>query len=211
MRLSLSVTLAICALSLGLSGCRSPYHQDQLAMVGAGTGAIAGAAIGNASGGSSLGGAALGGIVGAVAGSAVGQGMDETEARNRALIEDRLGRQVQGQTTYDDVVAMTRAGLGDQVIITHIRYHGMAQSPTAQDLIYLKNGGVSDPVLAVMQNPPPVQQVASAPPRHVIVEEHHYGPGPWGPYYYGPPRRYYRHPRHHHHRSGVSWGVSVRH
>lgn len=209
MRLSLSVALLFCGTTLWASGCRSPYHQDQLGLVGAGTGAVAGAAIGNATGGSSLGGAALGGIVGAVAGSAVGQGMDEAEARNRALIQERLGRQMEGRVTYDDVVAMTGAGLGDQVIITHIRYHGMAQIPTAHDLIHLKNAGVSDPVLGVMQNPPPVEQVASVPERQVIVEEHHYGPDPWGPYYYGPPRRYYRHhPRYR--RPGVSWGVTFR-
>ena len=39
-------------------------------------------------------GAAIGAGVGVLSGAAIGAGMDETEARNRALIEAKLGRQV---------------------------------------------------------------------------------------------------------------------
>ncbi len=186
-------------------GCRSPYHQDQLALVGAGTGALAGAAIGNATG-STAGGAIIGGLVGATAGSAVGSHMDEVEARNQALFQQHLGRRIEGATTFDDVIAMSRAGLGEQVIITHIRRHGVAQVPQAPDLIYLKNSGVPDSVINAMQNPP-VDVVRTAPATQpVIIEEHHYGPY-WGP----PPYRYHRHHRHyhHHHRPGVSWGITI--
>jgi len=186
-------------------GCRSPYHQDQLALLGAGTGAIAGAAIGEATG-NTAGGAVIGGVLGAATGSAVGSHMDEVEARNQALYQQRLGRTLEGATTHQDVIAMSAAGLGDQVIISHIKRHGVANIPNAQDLIYLKTNGVSDVVLTAMQNPPSQPAtVVSAPVRErVIVEEHHYGP------YWGPPR--YVHRRHHHHRrhSGVSWGISVR-
>ncbi|PQO37731.1 hypothetical protein DTL21_07245 [Bremerella cremea] len=185
----------------GSVGCRSPYYQDKLALIGAGTGALAGAAIGNASG-HSAGGAIIGGIVGATAGGAVGSHMDEVEARNQALIQERLGRSVEGATTYADVIAMSNAGLSDQVITTHIRRHGVAQVPQAQDLIYLKSNGVSDAVIGTLQAPPPtevVRTVAPPPPRAVIVEEYHYGPHCWGP----PPRRHV-----HHHHPGVSWGVS---
>ncbi|MEW4453658.1 glycine zipper domain-containing protein [Bremerella sp. JC817] len=183
-------------------GCRSPYHQDQLGLVGAGTGALAGAAIGSASG-HTAGGAIIGGLVGATAGSAVGAHMDEVEARNQALFQQRLGRTLEGQTTYDDVIAMSKAGLSDQVITTHIRRHGMAQIPSAGDLIFLKNNGVSDVVISTMQNPP-VEVVTAPAPRTVIVEEHHYGPY-WGPDWH---HHHYRHCRP---RPGVHWDVQFGH
>lgn len=204
MRLTAPLVLIALTLTAGSSGCRSPYHQDQLALLGAGTGAVAGAAIGNASG-HAAGGAIIGSLVGATAGGAVGAHMDEVEERNQALFQQRLGRSVQGVTTYDDVIAMSKAGLSDQVITTHIQRHGVAQVPQAQDLIYLKTSGVSDSVITAMQAPPPVEVVQTTrPTRTVIVEEHHYDPFWCGP----PPRRHYYH---HHHRPGVSWGVSFGH
>ncbi len=195
--------LSVLILSAASLGCRSPYHQDQLGLVGAGTGALAGAAIGSASG-HTAGGAIIGGLVGATAGSAVGAHMDEVEARNQALFQQRLGRRLEGQTTFDDVIAMSKAGLSDDVITTHIRRHGVAQVPAAPDLIYLKNNGVSDRVINALQNPP--IEVAQAPPvrERVIVEEHHYGPYP----YCGP---HWHHRRHYHHRPGVHWGITVGH
>lgn len=194
-------TLIIAILSVSAAGCRSPYFQDQLALLGAGTGALAGAAIGDNSG-HAAGGAVIGGVVGAMAGSAVGAHMDEVEARNQAIFQERLGRRIEGQTSFDDVIAMSKAGLSDQVISTHIRKHGVAQVPAANDLIYLKNNGVSDSVINTMQNPPDPVQVAVAPPQErVIVEEHFYGPGP-GPYW-GPPPPYYRRHR------GTHWGITV--
>lgn len=201
MRHAALLWLVASTLLAGSVGCRSPYYQDKLALIGAGTGALAGAAIGNASG-HSTGGAIIGGIVGATAGGAVGSHMDEVEERNQALFQQRLGRSVEGATTYTDVIAMTNAGLSDQVITTHIRRHGVAQVPEAQDLIYLKENGVSDAVITTLQAPPPTQVVKTVapPPRTVIVEEYHYG----RPYYWGPPpprRRVHHHP-------GVSWGFS---
>ncbi|MFI4874034.1 MAG: glycine zipper domain-containing protein [Blastopirellula sp. JB062] len=195
-----NIVLATCVvLSIG---CRSPYQQDRLAAVGGLTGAVAGAAIGNATGNTGAG-ALIGAGVGAVAGSAVGQGIDETEARNQALIQERLGRQLAGATTFQDVAAMSQAGLGDQVIISHINSHGVARAPTPQDLINLKNSGVSDPVLAALQNPPQVvQPVKYVESRPVIIEERYYDPWCYRPYYR-------RHPRHRH--PHVSWSIGVHH
>lgn len=189
-------------------GCRSPYHQDQLALMGAGTGALAGAAIGNATG-STAGGAIIGGLVGAAAGSAVGGHMDEVEARNQALFQQHLGRRLEGATTFDDVISMTRAGLSDQVIITHIRRHGVAQVPQAPDLIYLKNNGVQDSVINALQNPP-VQMAVAPAPRPVIVEEYHYAPPYCGPDPFWHHHHYHRRHYHRHHPPGVHWGVTIR-
>ncbi|PQO34062.1 hypothetical protein C5Y96_09800, partial [Blastopirellula marina] len=179
-----------------------PYAQDRLAAAGGLTGAVAGAAIGSATGNAGAG-ALIGAGVGAVAGSATGAAIDEQEARNQAIIQQSLGRQLAGATTFQDVVAMSQAGLGDQVIITHINKHGVATPPTPQDLIGLKSAGVSDPVLATLQNPPPlVQPVRYVDRRPVVVEEVYYDP-----WCYHPPYRY----RHHRHcpPPGVSWSIGV--
>ena len=96
-----------------------------------------------------------------------------------------------GAVRYEDVIAMTRSGLSDDVISTHVRAHGMAQVATVNDLIWLKQQGVSDNVIRVIQAPPPVpaQPVLVRPaPRPVVVEEFYYGhPYYHHPHYYAPP------------------------
>jgi hypothetical protein len=134
----------------------------------------------------------------------IGEGLDEVQARNAALIEQRLGRRLSGTVTLSDAVAMSQAGLGDDVIITHIQTHGMERPLTAADLISLKQQGVSDAVLRAMQTAPPrpvgVPEVVHPP---MIVEQHHHH-HPFGPpYWYRRP--HYRMGRRH----GVSWGFSI--
>jgi hypothetical protein len=203
----LSATL--CAF-LGAIGCASPYRADQGALFGGLTGAGVGALVGHAVG-EPLAGAAIGAGVGAVSGAAIGGSLDEIEARNRAEIEARLGRQVAaGATTIPDVIAMTQAGVSEQVIINHVQIHGMAAPPQASDLIYLQQQGVSNTVIQAMQTArPPSPQAGSPPP--VIVEEHYYN-DPWYPSGF-----WYHHHHHHHghgfhrhrHRPRVGWGVSI--
>jgi len=186
------------------TGCNSPYHSDRGALLGgllgAGTGAIIGDQMGNAGAGT-----AIGAGVGALGGAAVGNAIDESEARNRAMIAQQLGRQVApGAVTIDDVIAMTAAGVDEELIVNHVRAHGMVAPLQAGDLIRLQQQGVSTRVVAAMQEPPRqttqpvvVQEPAPTP---VIVERYDYGPY-WGP-------RYYRPYHHRHHRPGVSWGVA---
>jgi hypothetical protein len=189
---------------LAAAGCRSPYYADHGALTGGLIGAGAGALVGEHNG-NALAGAVIGSAAGAIAGSAIGEGIDADIARNNAIIEERMGRQLSGAVTTADVVGMSQSGLSDEVIVTHIRANGVAHRPQAGDLIALKNQGVSDRVLNAMQQPP-APRVASAPvyaaPPPVIVEEHYYG----RPY----PPPYWRHHHHHHryHRPGVSWGFS---
>ena len=196
-----------------LTGCQSPYYADKGALLGGLTGAGVGAAIGDAKD-NAAGGALIGSAVGALAGAAAGSGLDAVQARNDALIEAQLGRRVAGTATLDDVLAMSQAGLGDDVIIQHVRNHGVVSPPTAHDLIALKQQGVGDAVLHALQDatqPAALLPASPAPPAPVIVEEY-YVPRPYPlvvyprpcPPWHGPPR-YGRHsgPR-------VSWGVSVR-
>ena len=137
-------------------------------------------------------GAAIGAGVGALSGAAIGAGMDESEARNRALIEARLGRQVAaGAVTIPDVVAMTRSGVDEGLIINHVHAHGLAAPLQASDVIYLQQQGVSRNVIAVMQTEPVPWwhsrwfPSTSPPSGGVIIEER------WGPRYYRPYRHYY--------------------
>jgi hypothetical protein len=205
--------LTISLLACASAGCRSPYYADRGALFGGLTGAGVGALVGEANGNAGAG-AVIGSALGAVTGAAVGEGIDADLARSRAEIEARMGRQMQGAVTAADVVAMTQAGLSDDVITTHIRASGVAQPLAVGDLIQLRNMGVRDAVINAMQQTPPrgAPAVATYPAypvypagREVIVE-HHYQP--WGPpLWYPPPRSHF----HYHHRphGRASWGVSV--
>jgi hypothetical protein len=86
---------------------------------------------------------------------------------------------------------MTRAGVNEELIVNHIRAHGMAAPLQSQDLINLQQQGITPRVIATMQAcpPPPPQpiMVQEPPPPAVIVEGYPYGY--WGPRY---PHGYYR-------------------
>ncbi|HUT89640.1 MAG TPA: glycine zipper domain-containing protein [Thermoguttaceae bacterium] len=193
-------------ITLLAAGCNSPYHADRGALfgglLGAGTGAIIGDALGNTGAG-----AAIGAGVGALSGAAIGGSLDEIEAKNRAMIATQLGREVRaGAVTIDDVVMMSGAGVDDELIINHIRANGMTRVPGPQELVNLKNNGVSTAVIRVMQEPPPRPRTETVvierpTPAPVIVEEYHYGP----PVYHRPPYYHYRHRRP---EPRVGWGVS---
>jgi hypothetical protein len=187
--LVLLIGLAPIAIS---SGCCSPYHTEQGAvtggLLGLGTGAVAGHALGNTAAG-----AAIGTGVGALGGAMIGSKMDETDAKNRAIIAQQLGRQVDpSAVTVSDVVAMTRASVNEDLIINHIHAHGMALPLQTNDLISLPQQGVSSRVIAAMQASPPRVQpavVVQPSPPPVVVEGY--------PYYYGPP--VYAPPHYYHH------------
>ena len=159
--------------------------------------------VGNAVGSTGAG-AAIGAGVGALTGAAVGGSLDEIEANNRAEIEARLGRPVAaGAVTMDDVIAMSHAQVSDEVVINHIRSHGMVRPLQSTDLIVLQQQGVSSRVVQAMQAPPVIQPVAYAAPAPVIVQQ------PYPPPYWGPPPYYHRHC--HRRRPSVGWGISVSH
>jgi hypothetical protein len=177
-----------------LSGCQSASHSEKGALfgglLGAGTGAIVGHAVGNTGAG-----AAIGAGVGALSGAAIGNGQDEIEAKNRALISQQLGRQVApGAVTPSDVITMTQAGVHEDLIINHVRAHGMAAPMQTNDLIYLQQQNISPRVIAAMQAAPPSPPPQPQQPQTVIVQEA--APPPvvvgFGPYW-GPRHHYYHH------------------
>jgi hypothetical protein len=155
-------------------------------------------------------GALFGGATGAVLGGVVGNKIDESEARNRALIEQRLGHAVSpGAVSIEDVIAMTRAGVNEQVIVTHVNNNGVARPVSTSDITYLTQNGVSSRVIQAMENParsaaPPQTVVVQGAPPPVIVEERYYDPY-WGPHYYRP----YPYYGGYYHRPGVAVGVAL--
>ena len=195
---------------------QSPYyHRDRGLGLGALVGAVTGGAIGN-NNGQTVEGALIGGAVGALTGAAIGDSVDVDIARNNAVYEQRMARQMSQAVSVSDVMTMTQSRLSDSVIVTHIRTYGVAARPQANDLILLSNAGVSEAVINAMQTAPlAVAEPAPAPPpayRNVIVREHYYAPPvyavPVAPYWCRGPRPPY--PMHGHPRSpGMHWGFSI--
>jgi hypothetical protein len=157
--------------------------------------------------GETAGGAAIGAGIGALTGGAIGGALDDIEARNRAQIATQLGRPVaHGQATVGEVVAMSRAGVDQRLIVNYVNNSGVSQPIGAQDVIYLTQQGVPPEVIQAMQAPrmaqAPVPIVPPPAPAPVIIEEYNYGP----PYYCSPPHYHFYHHRHPGPRIG--WGVS---
>lgn len=182
MRLARNAMIASC---LWATGCASPYYADRGAAIGgiggAGVGALVGEAVHHP-----LAGALVGAGVGAVSGAAVGTGLDQIEARNRAAIAATMGRPVPpGAVGTNDVIAMSQAGVNEDVIVNHIRYNGVQSPLQTGDLITLQRANVSPRVIAAMQQPPAQGPPVAAVPPPVPMPP----PPPWGypGYYYYPP------------------------
>ena len=116
--------------------------------------------------------------------------MDDIDAKNRAQIAAAMGRApAPGAVNVNDVVAMSRAGVNDQLIVNHLNANGLARPLQANDIIYLQQNGINPSVIDAMQRtrvavvqPAGAVVVPGGPPPAAVVVA---GPG----YYYGP--RYY--------------------
>ncbi|MBL8889793.1 MAG: glycine zipper 2TM domain-containing protein [Planctomycetaceae bacterium] len=166
-------------------------------LLGAVAGGGAGAAIGKKSG-NPITGAVVGTLGGAILGNVIGDRVDQRRAETYYQPQYQTQYQPIQQQVYrnpgvtiDQVIHLTRSGVGDDLIISHVQQNGFQQSLTTNDLILLKNQGVSDRVIMALQRPttyaaPPVY--ASPPVRYsppvTVVEEVHVVPAP---YYYARP------------------------
>ena len=156
-------------------GCASGPYAQRGTQMGTLIGAPVGAVIGS-NNGEAAAGAIVGGTMGALIGNGIGADRDSV-TRRHPILDERL--------TVAQVIAMTREGVGEELVITQIGNQGITSRPTANDLIALKNAGVSDRVVLAMQNSPDVESLGQR--RPVIVEEHYWGriPDP----FCGPPSR----------------------
>lgn len=137
------VSVAVLPAAMILSGCQSMTPTDRGVLgggaIGAGTGAIVGNALGNTGAG-----AAIGAVAGAVSGGLIGNEIEKSEQRQIAVAS------AQHQMAVDDVIAMVHNHISDPVIIQHVRSSGTVFHLTAQDVLTLKQNGVSDVVVQEM-------------------------------------------------------------
>jgi hypothetical protein len=171
------------------AGCHSPYYADQGALAGGLGGAGLGAIIGSASGHTGAG-AAIGAAAGALTGGAVGSALDNIDAKNRAQIAAATGHAA-GAVSVNDVIAMSRSGIDEQIIVNQLASAGLQRPLQSNDVIYLQQNGVSPHVISIMQQtrvavvgPPPGTVVVPGGPPAVVVADPYYGPyygyHPWG-------------------------------
>jgi hypothetical protein len=160
-------------------------------------GAVGGGIVGGAVGtgvGLLTGRPAAGALIGAGAGAGLGAlaGHSEDRAEARAAARDRAIATANARPplSLQDVVVLTQQHMPPQMIIDQMQTTNSYYNLTAEDLIYLRQNGVSDAVISVMQarRPPPVVQTVR--PAGVVVYDP-YPPPPvsvgvgfgygWGP------------------------------
>ncbi len=112
-------------------------------LIGAGTGAIIGNALGNTGAG-----AAIGAGVGALSGGLIGNSVEKAEERTQAQI---AAAEARNQLGIADVINMAHGHISDSVIISQIRSSGTIFHLSGQDVVMLKQNGVSDAVVQEMQ------------------------------------------------------------
>ena len=174
----LTKPLTLTVLAGSLAGCTYPNGQSNNTATGALIGGASGAAIGAAADRRNPGaGALIGGAAGLITGGLIGNAMDQQAAAQRAaqpppaMVVAPQGRPL----SIADIKAMAKAGVGDDIIINQIINTHSVYNLDANDIIDLKNGGVSDKVITYMMNtgtnvvaiqapPPPRMEVAVASP-----------------------------------------------
>ena len=182
-------SFVIMVAGLSLAGCYSPQGQPDYTASGALGGAAVGALLGS-TGARPGQGAAIGAAVGAIAGGLVGHGMDQAQqARLRAQAPKTWQHVQQSQPLgIEDVKALAKAGVGDDLIISQIHNSRTVYHLGTGQIVDLKNSGVSEKVIDFMINTPssavapPVATTAEsqevvAPPAP-LVEEGVVAPGP---------------------------------
>lgn len=181
-------------LGLGFSGCATgPYAQS-----GTLGGGLAGGAIGALAGVRSdraLEGAAIGAVTGGLIGNATGGIADEQAAyannQQAAFVQQARSQAV----TPDQVIQLAQSGVNDQLIINQLRNNGALSALTTNDMIALKQYGVSDNVITAWQQTPvagTAARVARVQPIVVqpVYNDFQYVPARRRRPYHGPPCRY---------------------
>jgi len=150
--------LIIGLMLLPAGGCSSMNNTEKGLVgggaVGAGIGALA--TRGNPAG------ALVGGALGAIVGGAAGSDQDRREDR-RAYVNAVANAQAARQMSLNEIVQLTQQNTPDQIIINQIETTGSSFALRSEDITYLRQQGVSDRVVSVMQ--------AHRYPRAVVVQQ----------------------------------------
>jgi outer membrane lipoprotein SlyB len=129
-------------------GCSTMSNTDNGILGGGALGAATGAVIGHATGHTGAG-ALIGGAVGAVSGGLVGNAVDKSEEKQAAMVAAANGPR--GPLGVTNIAQMAQAHVSDDVIVSQIRSTGSVFRLSPEDIIWLKQNGVSDPVVQEMQ------------------------------------------------------------
>ena len=146
---------AIC-MAIFCAGCQTKAQTG--ALVGAGSGAAVGGAIGSVSHSRAGAGAAIGAGVGAIGGYIVGNEMDKADQRERERQMQRNSRAAResrydgGRIVPDDVIAWTRQGVKEEVIIDRIQRSGVIFHLSPQEENRLRDAGVAENVVRAMKD-----------------------------------------------------------
>lgn len=139
-------------------GCQGMSHTETGLLGGAGLGAAAGALIGHATGNTESG-ALIGAGLGAAAGGLTGHAIDRAEQRAEQKAVDRMRYEqavAASRMTLQDVIQMAQNHVSDDLIIETIRRRGATFNLTANDVITLRQQGVSERVVSYMMQARPV-------------------------------------------------------
>jgi hypothetical protein len=156
---------------LAVVGCQNMSNTEKGAGLGGALGAGMGAAIGSANGDAGKGaliGAAGGALLGGMAGNAEDKAEKADLQYQRNAAYAAAAKPTLGLT---DVAGMAQQGMSDQIIINQIRTTGSTYALSPNDLAYLKQNNVSDPVIMEMQRASSRRVIAAPPPQTVIVEQ----------------------------------------
>ena len=195
------------------------YYQNDTAggaVVGGALGAITGAAVSGRKNRPEN--ALIGAGIGALTGGLLGNAKDRTDqvrtAQGQAVVGQMNQQAAAAAVTNYDLVSLTRAGVGEDLIISSMRSRGTRLDLSPSALIALKQEGVSDRVVLAAQDlgagrgyaPAPVGVVRELPPPTTVIVRPapvYYHPyDPWWPHHHG----HYRHrggPR-----TSIHYGVS---
>jgi outer membrane lipoprotein SlyB len=156
MKTKLNILILTAATSaVVLTGCQYPNGEQNNtaggALIGGAIGAASGAVIGGRNAGA---GALIGGAIGAITGGLIGNSMDaEQREQLRTQAPQTYVHVQQGQPLgTEDVKALARAGVSDDVIIAQIQNSHTVYHLSAADIIDLHGAGVTDKVVNFMIN-----------------------------------------------------------
>lgn len=178
------------------------YYRNDTAegtVVGGAFGAITGAILGGKKDRGA--GALIGAGVGALTGNLLGRSKDRADARRAATgqaVVANANRQAAVQAvTNRDLIRMTQAGVGEDVIISTLRGRGARLDLSPEGIISLKENGVSDRVLIAAQER---YRGAPLPATATIVTD-----PVWHRAVVVPPPAYRYRPHYHHHGAPVHY------
>lgn len=221
------MTVAIAIVTGSMHSASAQSRTQNGATVGGVAGAVIGGIIGKQNDETPEG-VLIGGAVGAITGGLIGRVQDNELQRQRYYQQQAYAQQqqqayVQQQAIANagvslaDVVNMSRTGISESLIMTHLQAKGVSRRLEVSDIIAMHQQGISDIIITAYQSAPLAAQLSAASrpvyqqqpmvqQQSVIVREQ--------PVIYSSPvfvQEYYRpYPVQHYHHHGYRGGTSVR-